>query len=113
MDFSGGGYRPGSTVTITDNDVFVATVTADAAGNFTVQLCLTDLGRHRLAAIGESVLGGQLINDATVEVLAAVRARGNIPRTGSDIVPAVALGVGLVAVGVMLVFVRRRRPSAS
>lgn len=110
VTFSGGGFRPGSTITITDNGAVVATVQADASGNFSVGVCPEGRGRHVLRAEGVDVLGVRLVLEEVVEVLGV-----RIAQTGSDLtIPAAVLGVALVAVGSGLVLlVRRRRVSAA
>src|SRR5438445_11578975 len=53
--FSGGGFRPLSDVTVSDDGRFVRTVSADVQGNFAAQVCFNGdakPGKHTLEGDG-------------------------------------------------------------
>jgi LPXTG-motif cell wall-anchored protein len=134
--FSGEGFKPGSSVTISDegpsgNRRAVATVVADSKGRFTTKVCFdgtSEQGAHTLVASGAGPDGAPHDDTAVVTVQGSVcdrkgdevhgdrfdRGEGGLPRTGSNTtVPALLLGFGLVVAGSGVVLVFRRRTYAS
>jgi hypothetical protein len=139
---SGDGAAPGATVTITltrvsstlgaghrviaagpalaqlvaasrplaQGTVTLGRTTAEDDGSFSVTVTIpssTDPGVYTLSAIS----GGEVLSVATLRVVAA---SGGLPFTGADVVPGLAVGVGLiVAGGLLLLAVRRRRRSTA
>ena len=76
--FTGGDFKPGTDITITDNGRVVAHTTADSHGNFSQQICFgTDaaLGRHVLVAHGDGADGAACDATATVTVEGASTTR--------------------------------------
>ena len=105
VDFSGDGFAPGSDVDVTDNNAPVTTVDADSTGRFTAEVCPSVNGVHILRGTGVTPTGATRVVSARVIV-----AGRPLPRTGSDsTVPALLLGVGLVATGSSAVALGRRR----
>jgi hypothetical protein len=88
--------------------VVLGRTTAAGDGSFRITVTIpagTDPGVYTLAATS----GGEVLSVATIRVLAA-SAGGALPFTGSDVAPGLAVGVGLIlAGGVLLLAVRRRR----
>jgi hypothetical protein len=139
---SGNGAAPGATVTITltrvssslgaghrviaagpalarlvvaflplaQGSVTLGRTTAEDDGSFSVTVTIpldTDPGVYTLSAIS----GGEVLSVATIRVVAA---SGGLPFTGTDVVPGLAVGAGLiVAGGLLLLAVRRRRRSTA
>jgi hypothetical protein len=139
---SGDGAQPGATVTITltrvssslgtghqvvaagpalarlvaasrplaQGAVTLGRTTAEDDGSFSVTVTIpssTDPGVYTLSAIS----GGEVLSVATIRVVAA---SGGLPFTGTDVVPGLAVGAGLiVAGGLLLLAVRRRRRSTA
>lgn len=108
--FSGSGFRPGSTVTISLAGDEVATVKADASGAFSVQLTApTNGGSYQLVASGVGPDGASRTVTATIRVVAG--AAGGLPRTGTEVATQLWIAGGLVAFGaglIALTVVRRR-----
>jgi len=70
--FSGGGFRPASSVTVTDDGTYVRTVKAQLDGTFSAQVCFNSEakpGRHTLEGRGVTPQGGTRIVTAVVYVL--------------------------------------------
>jgi LPXTG-motif cell wall-anchored protein len=134
--FSGDGFKPGSSVTITDeypdgSRHAVATVVADSKGRFTTKVCYDEKsaqGAHTLIASGTDANGNPHEDRAVVNVHGTTcfmqgdevhgsrfdRGEGGLPRTGTNTtVPALLLGFGLVVAGSGVVLVFRRRTYAS
>jgi LPXTG-motif cell wall-anchored protein len=111
VTFSGDGFAPGSTVTVTDNNATVGTATASVTGTFSLQVCPQVLGVHILRGTGKTPTGATRVVVAQVRVVQASR----LPSTGSDkTLETVALGAGLVVAGAGAVaFARRRRTRAA
>lgn len=111
ITFSGDGFLPGTTVTITDNGANLGTATAGADGGFDFEYCASVLGVHILKGDGADNDGGTRSVVATVTVLGA-----GLSVTGSGTtMPALLIGVGLVATGsgALAFGLRRRRPQAA
>ena len=106
VTFTGDGFAPDSSVTITDNGKTVGTVTTSVTGTFTKEVCPTVLGVHILRGTGKTPTGATRVVVAQVTVVAGSR----LPSTGSDhTFETIALGAGLVLVGAGAVVVARRR----
>ncbi|HEU0131834.1 MAG TPA: LPXTG cell wall anchor domain-containing protein [Mycobacteriales bacterium] len=135
-NFSGEGFAPGASITITDvypdgSRHVVQTVVADSKGGFKTKVCFDEhapQGRHTLVARGDAA-GGKGKHEVRSDVTVAgsvcyqkgdevhgtrfERGTGGLPKTGSDTtVPALLLGFGLVVAGSGVVLVYRRRPYA-
>lgn len=109
VTFSGDGFAPGSSVSITDNGTSVGTATANAAGTFSTQVCISVLGNHVLRGTGQTIGGTSRVVSARVVV-----SRGLVRTGTSATLPLLLGGMGLVAVGSGAVVVgRRRRRTAS
>lgn len=81
--FSGGGFEPGSEVTIYDNDELVGVTRADKNGDFRYEVCFdvdARPGRHTLKAVGLGADGAPLTLTATVFVTGVSQRPG--PGTG-------------------------------
>lgn len=113
----GGGFVPGSevTVTIESEPVQLATTTADERGDIEVTVTVPDgfpLGDHTLKASGESAAGGVLVLAQPVEVAVAATADVESSATASALTGQMAtallalLGLAVV-VGAAVVVVRR------
>jgi 5'-nucleotidase len=137
---SGDGASPGATVTITltksssalggrhavaaapglarllaatrplaQSGVVLGRTTADDDGAFSITVTIpagTAPGVYTLAATS----GGDVLSVATLRVVAAGDDENDLPFTGADVGPGLALGVGLIlAGGLLLLAVRRRR----
>lgn len=134
ITFTGGGFQPGSQVTIVLGNQTVRTVTADAQGNFAASVtipCDFPAGPTTLRGTGTAAGGGALTVTANITVSgdpvgacvgADAGARGGLPqtdgaglpRTGSaSTTPLVAAGVGLILIGSVAVAAARRRRSAT
>jgi LPXTG-motif cell wall-anchored protein len=101
---TGSGAADGGAVSASFGDVEIGTGTADAQGNFEFEATIPS------DASGE----GSLAVDCGVGVfpitLQVAGAPGSIPRTGSSsTTPMVAIGLGAVATGAVLVGVARKR----
>lgn len=107
VTFSGCGYEPGSTITISEDGTRVGTVTAGSDGCFGTTVTVSGTGSSVLTAVA-----GSRTVSATVRVLAASSGAGGLPRTGSEGTAAqVWAGVGLLGLGagfVALTVSRRR-----
>jgi LPXTG-motif cell wall-anchored protein len=111
----GGG--PGSSgLVLAPRTGVVGTTTADASGNFSTTVELTQPGLATLTASGEARDGGTLNVVTTVRVLAAGSAAAGagsaaLPRTGSDLGTQLWIAAGLLAVGagLLALTVARRR----
>jgi LPXTG-motif cell wall-anchored protein len=105
VTFSGDGFAPSTTVTVTDNGKTVTTVTTSATGTFSVEVCPEVLGVHNIRGTGKNPLGATRVVVAQVTVT-----RSGLPRTGSDTtIPAVGIGAALVLLGAGVVYAFRRR----
>ncbi len=111
--FSGTGFAPGTTVTVTDDGTPVATTTTDSGGAFSQRVCYTTaarLGTHLLAGSGTDVSGGTRTVTASVTVVGVSTTRGSaLPRTGTDVAALVAVGLLLVVGGSLVLEQARRR----
>jgi LPXTG-motif cell wall-anchored protein len=138
--FTGGGFQPGSAVTIVDQypdgtEHVVATVVADKKGDFKRKVCFDQnapQGQHTLIARGVDANGGAHEDRATVTVKGSICFRrgdevhgdrfqredppggaGGLPRTGTDLIlPGLLVGTALVVAGSGVVYVVRRRRHA-
>jgi hypothetical protein len=92
------------------SSVSLGSTTADDDGSFSATLTIpstTDAGTYTLIASS----GGEVLATATIRVLAAA-GTGALPFTGTDVAPGLAVGATLiVAGGLLLLAVRRRRSS--
>lgn len=105
LTFSGDGFAPDSPVEVTDNGSPVATDTADATGEFSTEVCPEVRGVHILR--GRGVTPDGAVRTVTARVVVAGR---RLSATGtSSTVPALLLGLGLVATGSGAVALGRRR----
>lgn len=141
FSYDGGDFLPGSRVTISvtyNTNVgggpgssglvlaprtgVVGSTTANASGNFSTTVELTQAGLATLTASGAARDGGTLNVVTTVRVLASGSAAGSaagagsaaLPRTGSELGTQLWIGAGLLALGAGLVAlsVARRREAA-
>jgi antitoxin (DNA-binding transcriptional repressor) of toxin-antitoxin stability system len=119
VTFSGSGFEPGETITITVDGVVVATVTASSDGTFSVRLKLSSVGTANLVATGESS-GVTASSTVTVKAKTVSKAGSDdesdgLPTTGMSarrMVIAVSVGTAALIVGASLIwlsYVRRRR----
>jgi hypothetical protein len=113
VTFSGDGFAPNTTVTVTDNGATVGTPTTTATGTFSFQVCPEVKGVHILRGTGTNPAGGTHVVVARVTV-----AGRRLATTGtSSTVPALLLGLGLVVAGSGTVLagsrLRRRRNSVT
>jgi LPXTG-motif cell wall-anchored protein len=113
----GGG--PGSTgLMLAPRTAVVGNIKADAKGNFSTEVTLSEPGLATLTASGPDRQGGTLNVVTQVRVLAAGAAAGTgaaaLPRTGSDIGTQLWIGAGLLALGgsIVALTVARRRENA-
>ena len=127
VEFCGDGFAPGSTVTVADEGVVIATGTADGSGALCVTVTLTGAGTHVLTMTGLTEAGNPRTVTAAVRVLAATAAApvrsssgsgsgsGNLARTGAEgTATQVWAGIGLLGLGgglVALTVSRRRTPA--
>jgi hypothetical protein len=90
--------------------ISLGSTTADADGSFSATLTIpvgTDDGVYTLTAVS----GGEVLATATIRVVGGDVA-GGLPFTGSSVAPGLAIGATLiVAGGLLLLAVRRRRGS--
>ncbi|HET8617224.1 MAG TPA: hypothetical protein VFL94_17010 [Actinomycetales bacterium] len=120
FSYSGGGYAPGTDITIAvsygQSGGVVGSTTADANGNFSTRVTLSQAGTATLIASGAARDGGTLNVTAQVRVLAAGAAAGGsgLPRTGSELGTQLWIAGGLLAAGgsLVLLSVARRRQGA-
>jgi hypothetical protein len=114
------GFTAGATVTITLESVPVqlATVTADANGQFSTPITIpgnAELGPHTVVATGQGANGSTLSISAGLTLVSGAEgargaARGGaLPFTGSDSLPLVWIALALLTVGTALVLAVRRR----
>lgn len=97
VTFTGGGFRPGSVITITffSDPIVLGTTTADSVGNFSVTVVIPDgvpLGDHHLEASGVDASGQPF----TVSLDVTVGSTSPLARTGSDV--SAVLGIGFVVI---------------
>ena len=120
----GGGFAPGSQVTIVLGNEVLRTVTTDAAGNFRTTVVIPEdfpCGPATLEARGTDPGGAARVLSANLNIECPAGAAGarrgaagaGLPRTGStSAAPLTAAGVGLVLIGAAAVIAARRRRSA-
>jgi hypothetical protein len=110
VDFSGSGYAPGALLRLSIDGVDAGTTTADQRGAFSTVLRPAGLGEHVLAASGLEAGGRVRVVSATVVVIAAASQAGGLPTSGTEALPALLAGLGLVVGGAVVVFAARHRP---
>ena len=120
ITFSGGGFASDSDVKITlfSDPVDLGSTTADASGNFSVEVAIPDgtpAGEHHLEASGLDPDGNPLVVSLSVTVtdsgttpVAAVTPSGALPFTGSDVARTLSIGLAAVVVGGAAVWGARR-----
>jgi LPXTG cell wall anchor motif len=90
----------------------LGSTTADADGEFSATLTIpsgTDPGVYTVSAIS----GGDVLAVVTIRVAAASAGVGDLPFTGGNVLPGLAIGAMLiVAGGLLLLSIRRRRSVA-
>lgn len=122
FSFSGKGFAPGEAIVITVGSR-TFNVTADANGNFTFQLSLTEAGTFTLTAKGASghtvtatvtVEGVTLAGSSNGTSHGSSSAGGGLADTGADsnLLIWSLVGGGALAAGITSVVVVRRRASA-
>ncbi len=115
VQFSGDGFQPGGTVSVTVNGTSVGSATAGANGTFVLGVKLTACGTNTLTGTGTDPNGGARSVSSVVTVTcaaAAVPQKGALPFTGTNFaLPGLALGLGLVLLGTFAVTLGRRRRS--
>jgi hypothetical protein len=139
---SGGGARPGATVTFTlrrsssalgagqtlaagpgltrlaasirpqaQSAVPLGSTTANAAGEYSATVTIpsgTDPGTYTITVAS----GGDVLNALTIRVLAA-GGLGDLPFTGGNVLPGLAIGATLIVAGGLLLLSLKRRRSAA
>jgi LPXTG-motif cell wall-anchored protein len=105
------GPRLAALVPQAQSTVSLGSTTADGDGDFSATVTIplsTDPGTYTLTASS----GGEVLATATIVVVAAAGA-GDLPFTGSNVAPGLAIGATLiVAGGLLLLAVRRRRSNS-
>lgn len=117
---SGGGFAPGSDVTVRFDAQVLGTVLVRPNGTFSGQFTTPQNatpGTHTISSTGRAPDGTQRVLRTTVQVLAAAGApqrAGTLPRTGTGLTMPLATSAGLLigAGAVAIVATRRRRQSA-
>jgi hypothetical protein len=117
------GFSAGATVEITleSDPVHLATVTADADGQFSTPVTIPGdaaPGAHSVVATGQGASGSTPTIRAGLTVMSgtagarAEGAAGALPFTGSDSLPLVWIALALLTVGTTFVLAVRRRAQA-
>jgi hypothetical protein len=135
---SGDGAEPGATVTFTmkrsssalggnrslaaglagairpqaQNSVPLGSTTANGAGQFSATLTIpsgTDPGVYTVTASS----GGAVLAVVTIRVAAAAGGVGDLPFTGGNVLPGLAIGASLIVAGGLLLLSLKRRRSAA
>lgn len=103
---SGDGFEPGSTVTVTIDGHTVGTFTVDANGHFVGAITIPSgiCGRQTILATGIDANGDPLVLSSIINVTCGV-----LTKTGTDILPIALAGFAVIALGGLLLLVRRRR----
>ena len=117
ITISGAGWLPGSTVTITlqstPQTLGTAQVAADGTFSATVQIpCNVDPGQHTISVSGTGADGLPHTVSAALTVDPCGSPVSSLARTGgSNTIPYIGVGVGLILFGAMLTiaFTRRRK----
>lgn len=114
--FQGSGCAPGSTVTITIDGKVVATVTADASGDYNGSF-KADLapGTYTVTATCGDVVRTSPLTVRSVAVTPPARpgtGGGSLPRTGSNSNVMALVGAGLLVLGGGAVLATRKRTVA-
>jgi hypothetical protein len=117
--FSGGGFAPGSKVSIRVNGSLVGEITAGGAGNFSTSVTMEKAGTYTLSASGVSPSGQARTISTVVTVSGAAAAStastasttntGGLPFTGLELGAITGLGSALVLGGVGIRVASRRR----
>ena len=111
----GEGFPPNCEVDITVNGVVVGTVTTSPTGTFTFGYTL---GSNISGTVTIGAVAGGFVREVTLPVMTSgatttVPAAGPLPRTGSDTDWMVGAGIGLLAVGGLLLLATRKRHAAT
>lgn len=122
VQVSGSGFAPGSNVSITleSTPVLLRTVTTDGAGAFSTTVEIprgTTPGRHTLKATGANPAGGLRVLTLEVNVTAPAGPQTQpqpqpgalLPRSGSNAIGLVAVGLAIMMAGCVVLAARWRR----
>jgi LPXTG-motif cell wall-anchored protein len=88
-------------------------VTADASGSATTSITFNVAGMHTITMSGVDAAGAPVSLSATVQVTGAPAAAGELSHTGSPLVQYLLAALGLVLVGLAIVYFVRRHRAAS
>ena len=91
----------------------VRALTADASGAVTTSITFSVGGTHTITLTGVDPSGAPVSLSATVQVGAAPAAAGELSHTGFPLLQYLLAALGLVLVGVAIVYLVRRRRAAS
>ena len=109
----GTGWPPNCEVDITVNGVVVGTVTTSPTGTFTFGYTL---GSNISGTVVVGAVAGSFVRTVDLPVASTTTtttpASGDLPRTGSDSNVLVGAGIGLLAVGGLLLLATRKRQGA-
>lgn len=110
LSISGGGFKPGITVTVTieSDPVTLGTAQTDSSGSFTFTGNIPANfanGSHTLKATGQDSNGTRVLSQA---VSVSGGSNGNLPITGGNSLVTGILAASLCGVGALLVGVSRR-----
>lgn len=117
LTVSGVGFRPGEQVEVVlhSTPVTLGTFTAGASGTFSAAVTIPSgvpAGAHTVVSTGQA--SGRTFSTAlTIEPTASDTDSTELAASGSDSTVPLLLGLGFVIAGLLLVSVRRRRPSQS
>lgn len=111
--FQGSGCAPGSTVTITIDGKVMATVTADASGDYSGSF-KADLapGSYNVTATCGDVIRTSPLTVRSVAVTPPSTGGGALPRTGSNSNVMALVGAGLLVLGGGAILATRKRTVA-
>jgi LPXTG-motif cell wall-anchored protein len=112
VTLTGGGYLPGSTVTLVmySTPVVLGTTVADEKGNISAEVTLPAgvRGNHTLVASGIDPSG----KPRNLTMAVTVTGEGELPYTGADVALPALGGLAALALGGGLLFAARRRSAA-
>jgi len=94
------------------SSVTLGSTTANAAGQFSASLTIpsgTDPGVYTVTATS----GGDVLAVVTIRVAAASGGIGDLPFTGGNVLPGLAIGASLIVAGGLLLLSLKRRRSAA
>jgi LPXTG cell wall anchor motif len=94
------------------SSVTLGSTTANAAGQFSATLTIpsgTDPGLYTVTATS----GGDVLAVVTIRVAAASGGIGDLPFTGGNVLPGLAIGASLIVAGGLLLLSLKRRRSAA